>query len=153
MTEQPAPQSFMPALRRNALGVFNPLHREFSRWLEDLGDGWDVFETRFSPRMDIVETDNSLEVTLEAAGMTKKDLRVAVADDVLTISGEKTAHGKPAKGATHLTERSFGQFSRSIYLPRSAQADRIEATMADGVLKVRVPKDGAAKAVDIPIGG
>ena len=89
-------------------------------------------------------------------GLAQDDVHVAVSDDnVLTISGERRleveaepAAGKEAKEGTkaeagpvhHRVERSFGRFVRSFRLPRHADADKIKARVAKGVLTVAVPK-------------
>ena len=93
-------------------------------------------------------------------GLAQDDVHVAVSDDnVLTISGERRLEveeepaagkeGKEAKEGTkaeaagpvhHRVERSFGRFVRSFRLPRHADADKIKARVAKGVLTVAVPK-------------
>lgn len=152
MTAPIHPKDLAPTLQRNAMSVFAPLQREFNRFFDDLGDGFGVLhEAAFAPRMDVDETDSGLRITVEAPGLTGDQIKVTAEDDVLTISGEKTAAQERVEGQARHTERSFGRFSRSIYLPRSADPAKISATLKDGILTVEVPKrpDAETKTIEI----
>jgi HSP20 family protein len=152
MTAHTPAKDLVPSLQRNAMSVFAPLQREFNRFFDDLGEGFGALtETAFAPRMDVDETAAGLRITVEAPGLTGDQIKVTAEDDVLTISGEKTASQERVEGRTRHTERSFGRFSRSIYLPRSIDPAKISATMKDGVLTVDVPKrpDAEAKTIEI----
>jgi HSP20 family protein len=77
-----------------------------------------------------------------------KDITVAVAGDVLTLSGER----REEKKDRHHQEFHYGSFRRSVKLPEGADTDKVEASYTDGVLEVRVPVDGGAKpAVTVPV--
>lgn len=93
-----------------------------------------------SPRMDVAESPERYDVSVEVPGMDEKDVTVKVQSGMLIISGEKKAERTEESGATHLTERSFGSFARSVRLPEDADADAITADYAKGVLTVSVPK-------------
>lgn len=93
-----------------------------------------------SPRMDVTENPDRYDVSVEVPGMDEKDVTVKVQSGMLIISGEKKAERTEENGATHLTERSFGSFARSVRLPDDADADAISADYARGVLTVSVPK-------------
>jgi HSP20 family protein len=152
MTVQPAPKHFLPNFRRSATDVFAPVQREFNRVLEEFGAGWSaITDLEHAPRMDVVETKDAVELTVELPGMADADIKIAVEDDVLTISGEKTAEKEVKAEAYRLAERSYGAFSRSITLPRSVDPEKVTATMTNGVLTVTAPKDGngAAKTIEI----
>lgn len=145
-------KDFVPALQRNAKQVFAPLQREFNRFFDEIGEGLSAFtDTDFAPRMDVVETNKGLKVTLEVPGLTRDQIKVTAEDDVLTVSGEKSQASEKTDGATHLTERSFGRFSRSIYLPRSADSGSIDAKMKDGVLTIAIPKRPGVETKTIEI--
>ena len=64
-----------------------------------------------------------------------KDVTVSVADDTLTIRGERREQEKDK----HHREFHYGSFQRSISLPKGVKADEITASYTDGVLEVRVP--------------
>lgn len=152
MTAQPHSKQFLPNLQRSANHAFAPIQREFNRLFEQLGSGWEAFtELEISPRMDLQDTKDAVQVTIELPGMTQEEIKIAIADDILTVSGEKKAEKEGEDENYRFSERAYGAFSRSIALPRSIDAEKITATMADGVLKIVAPKDGAAAAKTIKI--
>lgn len=152
MTVHAPTRALLPRLQQAAVHAFTPLQREFYRFFEDLGDGWDTFNGfRMAPVMDAVETKAGLELTLELPGLTRDEITITVDEDLLTVSGEKkSAHDAKAHGARVL-ERSYGEFSRSIYLPRSVDGGKIKATMADGVLRILAPRRPEIETKTIPI--
>jgi HSP20 family protein len=152
MTAHTPTKDLLPALQRNARSAFMPLQREFNRFFDELGEGFaGLAETPFAPRMDVRETKSGLELAMEVPGLTREQIKLTAADDILTISGEKTEASDKTEGAVHLSERSYGQFSRSIYLPRSVDPAKISATMKDGVLNVTIPKRDGVEAQTIEI--
>jgi HSP20 family protein len=127
---------------RAPFDVFGSLQRQIDRLFEDFtptfaSTGRGVTEVR--ARMDLAETKDGLELTVELPGLEEKDVQVAVSDGVLTVSGEKKFETEKKDKSYHLVERSYGSFSRSISLPEGVKADQIKATMSKGVLKVAVP--------------
>jgi len=90
--------------------------------------------------MDIRDTKHAVEISLELPGMTREDVKIAVEDDVLTVSGEKKTERKPRKRTTTSPSGPTALFSRSVTLPRSVDAEKIKAAMKDGVLKLTAPK-------------
>ena len=101
-----------------------------------------VPETRgaYSPRIDINETADSINVSAEMPGMSQDDIDVSVHDGMLTISGEKKVLDGEKVLSYHHTERSYGCFSRDISLPGSVDIDKVDAAYKNGVLSIRVPK-------------
>jgi HSP20 family protein len=152
MITQSATKQFLPSLQRSASTAFAPIQREFNRLFDELGNGWAAFtEFDLMPRIDVRETNKALELTVELPGIAQEDVKIAVEDDVLTISGEKKAEKETKEDNYRVAERSYGAFSRSITLPRSVDAENIKATMSDGVLKLVAPKQAGAEAKTIKI--
>lgn len=142
---------FVPHAARSP-SFFTPIQREFDRLFDQLGAGWPVLgDAGLTPKMDVKETEAGLEITVELPGIAKDDVKIAVEDDVLTISGEKRTEKETSEKDYRVSERSYGAFSRSIALPRSVDASKIQASMADGVLKLTAPRDGHAKSKKIEI--
>lgn len=135
-------------MQRPTLDVLAPLHREFDRFLSRLESGWNMPDV---PRMDVRDNDEGVEITVELPGMDRKDVTISIEDDVLTISGEKKSETERYGPDYRLSERSFGSFSRSIGLPRSVATDKIEATMHNGVLRVKAPRAGQTQKSTIEI--
>ena len=76
--------------------------------------------------------------------MKKKDVEVSLADDILTIHGEKKAETEEKTENRYLVERSYGSFSRAIQVPAGTKPEDITANMAKGVLTVTLPKTAKA---------
>ncbi|MFQ5356545.1 MAG: Hsp20/alpha crystallin family protein [Mariprofundaceae bacterium] len=106
---------------------------------------------QWAPSVDIKETDDALLVQAELPGIEKKDVHLEVKDGVLTLSGERRYEKDVQEENVHRIERAYGQFSRSFSLPRNVNAEKVAATMKDGVLKVRLPKLESAKPKAINI--
>jgi HSP20 family protein len=100
----------------------------------------------FAPRIEVSETEKELRVTAELPGIDPKEVEVTLADDVLTIRGEKqVAHEENKERDFHLTERSYGTFARYLRLPFHADPQKIQASFKDGVLTLTVPKPEEAQ--------
>lgn len=156
MTSQLTPRQFPAHLRRPPIDVFAPMQRELGKVLEELGAGWSAISNlEHAPRMDVAETKDAVELSIELPGVALENVRIDVDDNVLIISGEKRAEKEFKANACRLSERAYGAFAREFVLPRGVDVQRIRATMADGVLTVTAPKDGctSVKTIEIKVGG
>ncbi|HUL85963.1 MAG TPA: Hsp20/alpha crystallin family protein [Actinomycetota bacterium] len=103
------------------------------------------------PALDVRESDDRFELTLDLPGIEPDDVNVSYEDGMLTVTG-KRGFAEGTKGETwHRIERSFGTFARSVRLPRTADAEKIEAAFDKGVLTIAVPKAEAAKPRTIEV--
>jgi HSP20 family protein len=103
-------------------------------------------------RVDMRETEN--EIVLEAAlpGVKAEDCDISLRDDSITVSGEiKSERKEEEEGQIYLQERYYGKFQRTIPLPSSVNADKVEATFHDGILRVVMPKTEEQKPRRISI--
>jgi HSP20 family protein len=151
-------KSLIPVGRdRNVAGSTNPfmsLQREIDRLFEDFTRGFPAFAGnggKMLPSMDVTETDKEIEITAELPGLEEKDVQINVADNLLTIRGEKKAEKEEKDKNYRLIERSYGSFERTLELPDGVNADAIKASIAKGVLKVMVPKPAPAQAKKIEV--
>jgi HSP20 family protein len=106
-------------------------------------------ETAFSmpaPAIDIVEDGNGYKLTAELPGMEEKDIELVLTGDTLTLKGEKKQESEHKEKNYTLSERSYGSFQRSFYLPEGVDRDKIDASFSKGVLTVALPKTAAAAA-------
>ena len=99
----------------------------------------------WAPAVDISERKDAYLVAVELPGVKLDNLQIAYQDGLLTIEGERGLAPDSADQQTHLVERRYGQFRRSITLPLHVTADAIDASFEDGVLTVLVPKAEEAK--------
>ena len=142
---------------------FDNLRREIDRLFDDFGIGrWrsplfarssseaDPFwRTEISwpkaPAVDVAETNNGYEVTAELPGMDESNIEVKLADDVLTIKGEKKEEKEEKKKDYYVSERRFGSFERSFTVPDGVDTGKIEANFKNGVLTITLPKSAQAQ--------
>ena len=131
---------------------FFALQQEIDRLFEGFTRGFAGFPSRdVMPSMDLSETDKEIEITAELPGLEEKDIQLNVADNVLTIRGEKKNEREETKKDYHLVERSYGSFTRTVQLPDGVNPDSIKAVMSKGVLKVTVPKPAPAQTKKIDV--
>jgi HSP20 family protein len=132
---------------------FTALQREIDYLFNDFARGWPSAgrAMELTPSMNVAETDKEIEVTAELPGLEEKDVQVNLADNVLTIKGEKKAEKEEKDKNYHLLERSYGSFSRRLELPAGTDADAIKASISNGVLKVTVPKPAPAQVKKVPV--
>ena len=113
--------------------------------------GKDMFNTRlansassFMPAVNIREDENAYSIELAAPGLDKKDFKLELDNDLLTIAYEKKEE-KEEKGEYTKREFSFQSFKRSFNLPKTVESNKIEANYVDGVLNLEIPKKEEAK--------
>ncbi|KAJ3203291.1 hypothetical protein HDU83_000660 [Entophlyctis luteolus] len=94
------------------------------------------FGSQFNTHLDVSETDKGYVVHADVPGVKKEEVDVHIKDGVLTISGERSNNKEIKDGQRHVVERSYGKFSRSIRLPEDANADKVTASMENGVLEL-----------------
>jgi HSP20 family protein len=135
---------------------FSVLQSEIDRLFDEFGRGLSAEGLgHIVPRIDVAETDKSIEVTVELPGLEEKDVQVDFADDVLTIKGEKKSEKEEKSENRRISERSYGSFMRALQLPAGVDPAAIEAKIANGVLTVKAPKPEprVAKKIDIKKAG
>ncbi|MEW9922247.1 Hsp20/alpha crystallin family protein [Marimonas sp. MJW-29] len=92
-----------------------------------------------SPAIDINETDTAIELTAELPGLSEDDVEIELKDRRLTLRGQKkVTHDQ--KGDLHISERSYGSFSRAMMLPDTVDIEKISAEFDKGILRVNMPK-------------
>jgi HSP20 family protein len=153
-----------PATQRSSsLWPFESLRQEMDRLFDDFTRGFGRFPTTRSlfdvepmlryegsggistPAVDVVEKENEYQITAELPGLDEKDIEVNIADDVLSIRGEKKEGREEKAKNYHLSERRYGSFQRTFQLPSGIDADKIAAAFQKGVLTVTLPKTPEAQ--------
>ena len=111
------------------------------------------FGFNVTPAVDIVEKEKAFEVTAELPGLDVKNIDLQLSDNVLTIKGEKQEEKEEKAKDHYVSERRYGSFRRSLQVPVSVDADKIEASFKGGVLTVTLPKSPEAhkKQKTIPV--
>lgn len=127
-----------------SLSLFNNFDREFARpflspvWFKELED-MEASKLGFSSEIKYNSEASTWELTLEAPGVTKNNLKVDVKEGHLSLTGEKT------KGL------EIGKFERHFKIPEGVDVEKVEALFEDGVLTVTLPLEAkkASKSVQI----
>lgn len=152
MTVRRSSKQLVPALNRGAADMFAPIQREFDRLVDQFGDSWaNLTQFEILPRMDLRTTKDGLEITVELPGIKAEDVRIDVEDDMLTVSGEKKSEVDQDEGGYRACERAYGASRRSVTLPSSIDADKLKASMKDGVLTLSAPRSGESRTKSIAI--
>jgi HSP20 family protein len=110
---------------------FGELFGDFSDRLR--GDRW-------QPDVDVFETESTLVVRVELAGVHSRDLRVGVDGSELRISGRRSVHESNAIHRLYQMEIASGPFERRLRIPVAFDRERVTANLADGILTIQLPK-------------
>ncbi len=111
-------------------------------------DFFPVMSSRSSsmPAVNIKEDEKKFTLDLAVPGIDKKDLKIEINEDVLTISSEHQDEKTQENGDFKRREFSYTSFCRSFYLPENVSKDKIEANYKDGILSVVLPKQEEEKS-------
>jgi len=109
---------------------------------------------RWVPPMDLIEQPEHYLLTADLPGLSQEEIAIEFDGDVLSISGERTERHERKDGGFIRLERPAGTFRRTLTLPDGVDPDTVEATYADGVLEVKIPKPEQRKPrrVEIAVG-
>lgn len=110
---------------------------------------WSLSEATW-PRVNLYDTGTSLLLTAEVPGLGPNDIQIQLENDVLTLTGERKVQ-VPQGYKPHRRERGSLSFTRSFSLPYKVDADKINATVKDGVLSVEMTKVPEAQPRQIKI--
>jgi len=121
-----------------------------SNWMPNIFDdllGNDFWNDRFNygpsttrPAVNVIEAEKEYIIEMAAPGLSKKDLKIDLNKNVLSISYEKEEKNEENTENYMRREFCFNSFKRSFSLPESVSADKISAKHEDGILKVHIPK-------------
>ena len=120
-------------------------YRAFERWPSAGAD--------FTPSFDVKETKDSYVVEVDLPGVKEEDVEIQLTGNVLQISGRREDERREEGDQWFVSERSYGQFTRSFSLPEGADAEHVKADMKSGVLTVQIPKRPEVQPKRISLGG
>ncbi|MEX0607869.1 MAG: Hsp20/alpha crystallin family protein [Balneolaceae bacterium] len=105
----------------------------------------------FAPDCDIVESEAEFKVLLDLPGLSKKEIGIALKDNVLTVKGEREITADEGEEFKR-QERKRGAFARAFAVPQNVNAAEIQANFRNGVLTVSMPKSDVLKdSQSIPV--
>jgi HSP20 family protein len=137
-------------LRREVERVFDDFYRgpwrlPFARTAFDLGPVWPGEAIwGAAPAADVIERDGDFVVTVEMPGVLASDVEVRLSDDRLSVKGEKKEQAEVERKGVHISERRYGALHRTFRVPETVDRSKIEASFANGVLTLTLPKTAEA---------
>lgn len=111
---------------------------------------WEEAE-KFIPRMNVAETENEFEVTVELPGMKPEEVKVELENGNLKVYGERKEEKEEKEKTFHRIERKYGSFYRVFALPAMVEEEKIAAKFHEGVLTVTLPKTEKVKPKQIEV--
>lgn len=102
------------------------------------------------PRLSVYDTGSALVLYAEVPGLEESGIKIEIAQDVLSLSGERKADA-PEGYAVHRRERAPVKFARSLTLPCKVDVEKATATVTDGVLTLTLPKAAEAQPRQIAV--
>lgn len=124
----------MPTIIRKSQPVLIETRREIYNSVT-----WHVRSNVWRPPTDVYETEESIIVKMEIAGMRDEDLEAVVQDNLLLISGSRSDSSE--RKAYHQMEIPFGKFSVGVELPVQVDTESATAEYKDGFLTIQLPKE------------
>jgi HSP20 family protein len=143
-------EHFMAQRTRASFPQFNQLRDEMDRLISNLAAHPTVAgATRFVtgrefPLINLWEDSDNVYAECELPGVRSEDLDISVLGNELTIKGRRGEAALP-QATYHRRERGIGAFSRAVTLPADVAAEHVEASLREGVLRVKLPKTESAK--------
>ena len=142
-------------VRWNPMRDMRSLRNEMNRLFEEAFDEMPLNRwqpsTNWGLAVDVSENDEVFLITASVPGVNPDDIEITISDNVLTIKGEFKSEETIEEEKYHLRERRYGSFGRSLTLPVAVNADEVDASYENGVLKLEVPKADEVKPRRIQI--
>lgn len=118
---------------------------DFGNWMPNFFD-FDVFSSDRIPAVNVVECDDKYKIEVAAPGLQKKDFKIEVENDVLTISSEKKDEKEVKKDRFMRREFGYSSFKRSFQIPENTDANKIKASHDNGILNIELPRKKEEKS-------
>lgn len=141
--------AFVPGPRFRELDT---MRRQMERWFDTMNGS--VFTGRSAnvfPAVNLTESPESYFIRAELPGVKATDLDIKATGNDITLSGERKGAPSVDGARFHRREREAGKFSRVLGLPGDIESDRVEASLKNGILTIKVPKAEKAKPRQISI--
>jgi HSP20 family protein len=136
---------------RDLMSIQNEINRLFGRTYGGSESGAGATGT-WVPPLDVFESQDKYVVAVELPGIDPGDVEVSLEDSTMTIKGHREFFYKDAHDeAFRRIERRYGQFTRTLTLPSTADIEKVDASFDKGVLTIEVPKREEAKPKKITV--
>lgn len=101
--------------------------------------------------VDVYQTKTAIVIRAAIAGVQADDIDISVNNDMVTIKGMRHVDDDVDTDAYLYQECYWGGFSRTIILPVEVKADKVTATLKNGILRVTLPKNERPAAEPITV--
>jgi HSP20 family protein len=126
---------------RSAFDELERMRRDMDRFMaQSSGRAYWPAHAGVFPLVNVSEDKDHFYIRSEMPGMQSEDINISATGKNMTISGERKIALEGENVRYHRREREDGKFSRAIALPNDIRVGKIEATYADGVLNIIIPK-------------
>ncbi len=105
----------------------------------------------WEPAIDLVDKKDNLIAKVELPGVDKKDVKISLTENNLTIQGEIKKEEETKKENYYYRERAYGNYARTISLPAEIDKEKISARFKNGILEITMPKKPEVKPKEITI--
>jgi HSP20 family protein len=105
----------------------------------------------WSPAVDVVEKEKEIIVKCDLPGVDKKDVKIKINSESVTISGELKKEKKQNEENYYVEERVYGAFSKIVPLPAEVDPEKAQAKFENGVLELAIPKVEIKKFKEITL--
>ena len=149
----------MPSSHHEPWGLLNQFSNELNhlfdpRYLRRQQDtDENTVASDWVPAVDIKEESDRFLIHADIPGVDPKDIDIHMENGVLTISGSRSSESTEERQGYKRQERVRGTFLRRFTLPDTANAEKISAKSANGVLEVEIPKQDKVMPKKITVEG
>lgn len=95
---------------------------------------------KFLPNVGVIEKENAFELHVALPGLKKENVELHIADNVLTLKGERKLENEKKEGRYCSFETQYGTFKRGFKLPKNVDQTKVDASFEDGILKINLFK-------------
>lgn len=155
VSTKPRPEAAEPRPGQ-MFGPLEEVERLFDRlmrrsWMRPMGWNWPLWTGQEAlaairvPQVDVIDRDQDILVRVEVPGVERKDIEVSLSDSTLLVKGRVYRESQTQHHDYFRCEIEQGDFSRSLALPAGIDTAKIGASLKDGVLEIRLPKEESAQ--------
>ena len=137
--------------RREFSALQDRVNRIFRESYSPEGADQALTTANFAPPVDVYEDEHNISLNIEVSGIDEKDIDVSIANNTLTVRGERKFDKEEKEENFHRIERIYGSFTRSFTLPNTVDLEQVSAHYNKGVLKISLAKKAEAKPKQIKV--
>ena len=136
----------------NPFADFDSARREMRRLFDAVaGDASGDVGAGVFPPMNITQDDDNFYLRAEVPGIKPSELSISAVRNRVSIAGKREIQREHDRVSYHRKERAEGAFNRTVTLPTEVDAERVDASYADGILTLTLPKAEEAKPRQITV--